>query len=58
MGCCKKETVLLEILPEFFQTGTLGFCHPESDDLIVLPKDRHWALLYHHSEFMQYGLPR
>jgi hypothetical protein len=34
------------------------FCYPASDDLIVLPTDRRWALLYHHSEFMQHGLHR
>ena len=34
------------------------FCYPASDDLIVLPADRRWALLYHHSEFMQHGLHR
>jgi hypothetical protein len=34
------------------------FCYPVSDDLVVLPEDRRWALLYHHSEFMQYGIRR
>ena len=32
------------------------FCYPASDDLIVLPTDRSWALLYHHSEFVQHGV--
>ena len=34
------------------------FCYSASDDLIVLPADRRWVLLYHHSEFMQHGLHR
>lgn len=41
-----------------FATYWSEFCYPTSDDLIVLPTDRRWALLYHHSERMQYGVRR
>lgn len=41
-----------------FATYWSEFCYPASDDLIVLSTDRRWALLYHHSEFMQHGARR
>lgn len=31
------------------------FCYPSSDDVVVLPEDGSWLLLYHHEEIFTFG---
>jgi hypothetical protein len=47
--------VALRVPWEFFTAQWDDFCYPSSDDVLIIPDGREWALRYHHSEIFYFG---
>lgn len=52
------KDIAIQTTWEIFSAHWDDFCYPSSDDVVVWPESKYWALLYHHEQEFQFGKKR
>ena len=50
-----QQTLAVSVPWSIFVQYWGEFCYPSSDDIVIVDNPSNWVLLYHHSEYFQFG---